>query len=135
MRLVLDSNVLIAAFAARGVCAELLEHGVREHELVTAAFILDETRRNLVEKVRVTVSHADQALRLLRTRSEIVDPDHVESRACTDPDDLPVLGTAVAGRCDAIITGDRDLLDVDPYRDIRIMSPRDFWRFESQELR
>jgi predicted nucleic acid-binding protein len=29
MRLVLDANVLIAAFVARGVCAELLEHCVR----------------------------------------------------------------------------------------------------------
>jgi predicted nucleic acid-binding protein len=34
---------------------------------------------------------------------------------CRDPDDDVVLGTAVAGRCDAIVTGDKDLLDLTGY--------------------
>ena len=52
MRLVLDANVLIAAFVARGVCAELLEYCVREHEPVTSVAILEEVRRNLVAKIK-----------------------------------------------------------------------------------
>ena len=57
-----------AAFVARGVCADLLEHCVREHEPATSAAILDAVRRNLVAKIRVTVSQADQTVKPLCTR-------------------------------------------------------------------
>ena len=131
MRLVLDANVLVAAFVARGVCAELLEYCVREHELVTSVQILEEVRRNLVAKIKVTVAQADQTVKLLRTRLEVVEPVALEAQVCRDADDDVVLGTAIVGRCDAIVTGDKDLLDLGSYRDIRIVSPRGFWSFES----
>ena len=130
MRLVLDANVLVAAFVARGVCAELLEYCVREHELVTSVQILEEVRRNLVAKIKVTVAQADQTVKLLRTRLEVVEPVALEAQVCRDADDDVVLGTAIVGRCDAIVTGDKDLLDLGSYRDIRIVSPRGFWSFE-----
>jgi putative PIN family toxin of toxin-antitoxin system len=132
MRLVLDANVLIAAFVARGVCTELLEHCVRVHEPVTSAFILEEVHRNLLGKIRVTGSQAGQALRLLRTRFEIVEPVTIEEGACRDQEDLPVLGTAVAGRCNVLVTGDKDLLEIETWQGITIVSPRGFWKLESQ---
>jgi putative PIN family toxin of toxin-antitoxin system len=135
VRLVLDTNVLIAAFVARGVCAELLEYCVREHEVVTSEAILEEVRRNLVDKIRVTIAQAEQTVRLLRTRLQVVEPVALESQVSRDPDDDLVLGTALAGRCDAIVTGDRDLLDLDTHRGIAIVSPGGFWSFESQRSR
>jgi len=135
MRLVLDANVLIAAFVARGVSAELLEHCVREYELVASAALLEQVRRNLVTKIRVTAAQADQTVKLLRTRLDVVEPASLGAQVCRDPDDDVVLGTAMAGRYDAIVTGDRDLLDLVSYRDIAIVSPRDFWRFDSRRSR
>jgi putative PIN family toxin of toxin-antitoxin system len=135
MRVVLDANVLIAAFVARGGCAELLEHCVREHELVTSAAILEEVRWNLVGKIKAAASQADQTVRLLRTRFEVVEPVALGARVCRDADDDVVLGTAIAGRCDAIVTGDRDLLELASYRDVAIVSPGGFWGFESRRER
>jgi uncharacterized protein len=135
VRLVLDANVLIAAFVARGVCAELLEYCVREHEPVTSAAILEEVRRNLVDKIKVTTAQANQTVRLLRTRFEEVEPFALESPVSRDPDDDVVLGTAIAGRCDAIVTGDKDLLDLVTHQGIAIVSPRGFWSFDSQRSR
>lgn len=135
MRLVLDANVLIAAFVARGTCAELLEYCVREHEPVTSEAILEEVRRNLVDKIRVTAAQAHQTVQLLRTRLEVVEPAALEHPVCRDPDDDVVLGTAVAGRCEAIVTGDKDLLDLVEHGAIRTVSPRAFWSFESQRSR
>ncbi len=132
MRLVLDANVLVAAFVARGVCAELLEHCVREHQVVTSAAILEEVRRALVDKIKVKVAQADQTVRLLRTRLEVVEPVALESQVSRDPDDDLVLGTALAGRCEAIVTGDKDLLDLVAHGGVAIVSPRAFWSFESQ---
>ena len=132
MRLVLDSNVLIAAFVARGICADLLEHAVRVHDPATSEFILDEVDRKLREKIRVTESQADQAVKLLRARFEIVEPVTIHEKTCRDPDDLPILGTAVAARGDALVTGDKDLLELETFRGIPVVSPRGFWKLESQ---
>jgi putative PIN family toxin of toxin-antitoxin system len=132
MRLVLDTNVLIAAFVARGLSAELLEYCVREHELVTSDAILEEVRRNLVAKIKVTVSQASQTVQLLRTRLEVVEPVALEAQVCRDADDDVVLGTAIAGPCDLIVTGDKDLLELKSFHNIPIVSPRGFWSFEGQ---
>ncbi len=47
-------------------------------------------------------------------------------RACRDPRDDKFLDVAVHGRADAIITGDQDLLILNPFRSIAILSPRDY---------
>ena len=45
---------------------------------------------------------------------------------CRDPDDDVVLGTALAGRADCIVTGDQDLLVLDPFQGIRVRAPAAF---------
>jgi putative PIN family toxin of toxin-antitoxin system len=100
--------------------------------VVASEAILGEVRRNLVDKIKVPVAQADQTVRLLRTRFEVLQPVALESQVSCDPDDDVVLGTAIAGGCDAIVTGDRDLLDLATQRGIAFISPRAFWSFESQ---
>ena len=46
--------------------------------------------------------------------------------ACRDPDDDKFLETATVGSADYLITGDDDLLILDPFQSLRILSPRDF---------
>jgi predicted nucleic acid-binding protein len=71
-------------------------------------------------------------VQLLRTRVEVVEPVALESQISRDPDDDLVLATGLAGRCDAIVTGDKDLLDLVTHRGMAIVSPRGFWSFESR---
>jgi predicted nucleic acid-binding protein len=47
-------------------------------------------------------------------------------RACRDPRDDKFLEVAVHGRADAIVTGDRDLLDLNPFRGIAILTPAEY---------
>jgi predicted nucleic acid-binding protein len=63
----------------------------------------------------------------------LVEPDPLSERVCRDPDDDVVLATALAGGCRCIVTGDRDLLVLGEYQGIVIVSPRDFWNFESSQ--
>ena len=133
MRLVLDTNVLLAAFIARGVCHELLEHCEQEHELVTSAFILGEFQEKLVAKFKVPEPRARAAQHLIRSRSEVVEPVALAESVSRDPDDDWVVATAVAGRCACIVTGDKDLLSLNEYSGIQIVAPRDFWRYEASQ--
>jgi putative PIN family toxin of toxin-antitoxin system len=132
VRVVLDTNVLIAAFIARGTCHDLLEYCIHEHELVASAFILDEIRKALVKKFHFSGQEAAETVALLNTRMTLVAPEPLAAPVCRDPDDDTILGTALAGACGCIVTGDKDLLVLKHYRGIDIISPDRFWRHEAR---
>lgn len=75
---------------------------------------------------------AAAASRLLATRFAMVEPVDLGKRVCRDADDDAVLGTAMAGKCACLITGDRDLLDLKTYRGMPILPPQQFWKFEAE---
>lgn len=131
MRLVLDTNVLIAAFVARGHCHELVEHVVRVHELFTSTHILEELRDKLTGKLRVPAGAADEAVELALSRMRLVEPEPLPEPVCRDADDDLVLATALAARAHALVTGDEDLLTLGEYQRIAIVAPAAFWRLEA----
>jgi uncharacterized protein len=133
VKIVLDTNVLIAAFIARGFCHQLLEHCVRHHDLVTSEFILDEIQEKLIEKFKYTSEIAEELVSLLRSRMEIVLPKVLDTPVCRDADDDNILATAVAGNCECIITGDKDLLVLKQFKGISILNPSDFQAYENTE--
>ena len=53
--------------------------------------------------------------------------DLPDVRVCSDPDDDKFLATAVGGKADYLVTGDAgDLLHIQKYRGVAIVSPREF---------
>ena len=62
MRIVFDTNVLIAAVVATGVCRDLVEYCTEHHDLVTSDFILSELREKLDRKFRLTQDVVDGIL-------------------------------------------------------------------------
>jgi putative PIN family toxin of toxin-antitoxin system len=133
VRIVLDTNVLIAAFIARGFCHQLFEHCVSQHHLVTSEFILGEVREKLVEKFKYTAQVADELITLLRSRMEVVAPASLDAPICRDADDDNVLAAAVTGNCDCIITGDKDLLILKQFQGVDIYNPSAFQVAERNE--
>lgn len=132
MRLFLDTNVLVSAFATRGLSADVLRLALAEHELITAEVVLDELERVLRHKIGAPEPVFSDAVSLLR--SHHVEPDSVPEPdvPVRDPDDARVLASAMAAKAEILVTGDRDLLELqsDVTRP-RILSPRAFW----EELR
>ena len=127
MKIVLDSNVIIAAFAARGLCNALFESCLENHEIILCDLILSEVAKNLKEKIRLPDDIIQQILVLLKSHSRLVIPDKVDVNACRDEKDLMVLGSAVAGKVQCIVTGDKDLLSIGEFQNIKIFDPRAFW--------
>lgn len=127
MRIVFDSNVLIAAFAARGLCESLLETCLSGHEVVLSDEILLEVEKALRRKIRVPETTAKEVVRLLRSHASIAQPLTLDPKECRDFTDLHVLGLAPAANVEAIVTGDEDLKLLRQFRDIPIFSPRQLW--------
>lgn len=131
MRVVLDTNVLIAAYATRGHCYDVLEHSIRNHVVISSEILLAELVAKLTRKLRFSQESADEVIELLRFRIRLVDPLPLDPPARRGPDDDWVIATAVAGECDCIVTGDKDLLVLRQHGTITIIPPSEFWRAES----
>ncbi len=128
MTVVLDTNVLVAALVAKGLCLEVVLRAARLRYLASSEALLDELESTLREKFEVTPA-TRPFLALFREHPRAVDPRPVEPPLCRDPDDDVVLGTALAAGADVIVTGDQDLLVLGAYQGIRIQSPRQFLEF------
>jgi len=124
VRIVLDTNVLLAGFGTHGLCEALVEACLASHEIVCSEHILGELERYLTRKFKVPVRDAREIVRFMREEAVMVTPAAVPRGACPDPDDLAVLGTAVAGAVDLLVTGDAELQALGRYDGIPIVAPR-----------
>lgn len=131
MRILLDTNVLIAAFVSRGTCSELVEHCVRNHSLISSVPLLAELEEKLSGKLGFSRQETRDAINLLRGVMTLVEPVPLDQPVCRDPDDDSVLAAAVTGECNCVVTGDKDLLVLEQFQRIPIVTPADFWRLES----
>lgn len=104
-RIVLDVNVIISEHILTGA------EGVWNRPYFQDRFGLEMPRR---------------ALTTLRNRAEFIGPaDNVRGVAEDEEDDL-VLATAVAGRADYLVTGDKGLLALREFHGVAIITPRTF---------
>lgn len=131
MRVFLDTNVLVSAMATRGICADVLRVVIADHALVVSETVLEELRRVLRRKLGVPPETVEAVEAFLRRHGKVIDrapPLGIEIR---DPCGVAVLEQAVAGQGVVLVTGDRDLLEIEQAVPIRIVSPRGLW----EELR
>jgi len=127
VRVFLDTNVLVSAFATRGLCADVLRHILAEHDLITGEVVIIELRRVLRDRIKVPAPVVAAIEQLLRDQIVVPKPSEPHPLQIRDPGDRWVLASAVAGKADVIVTGDSDLLEVASQSPIPIVDPRGFW--------
>jgi putative PIN family toxin of toxin-antitoxin system len=133
MRVILDSNVFIAAVASRGLCEAVVELCLEQHTLVAGEGILDEVGVKLRTKIKVPSRVVAEYLKFLRQNIELISPEKLDPKTCRDPNDLMVLGLVAPGDVQVIVTGDKDLLVIEVFKGVPIMTPRAFWKFSQSE--
>jgi putative PIN family toxin of toxin-antitoxin system len=128
VRVFLDTNVLVAAFATRGLCADVFRLVLAEHELLVSPALIEEVTRTLAKKIHVPDQVVREIVPFLRAAGLTVEgaPERPPI-AVRDPDDVVILGEALSGGADVLVTGDKDLLVLDQVGALRIVDPRGFW--------
>ena len=58
-KVVLDTNVVVAAFAARGLCQSIFELCLEKHDLIVSDFLLDELNEKLIHKLKLSKRHTE----------------------------------------------------------------------------
>lgn len=128
MRVFFDTNVLASAFATRGFCAEVFDLALERHEVVVGQPVLVELERVLADRFGVDSGRVGRVLRFLRG-FPVVSVPPLDGTAVlpdlTDPDDVPVLASALAARANVLVTGDR-ALQVEA-AGVQALSPRQYW--------
>ena len=127
MKVFLDRNVLVSAFASRGLCAEVLELVLLDHELILGRNVLRELDKALRGKVKLPVVRSAEIIEFLSGEAaRIVDKAKPADVSVDTPDAL-VLGAALTGRAELFVTGDAALLRLAAIGALRVISPRQFW--------
>jgi len=122
-----DTNVLVSAVATRGLCADLFQMILADHELLVGETVLAEFTRILTRKLHLAPNHVSEWVTFLRRQGELIPTGPLLRVKVRDPHDRPILAEAVAGRAHVLVTGDRDLLDLTVAIPLEILSPRAFW--------
>jgi len=127
VRVFLDTNVLVSAFAARGLCSDLFELVLLDHELILSASVLRELSKALQQKVKLPPRDSAAIVAFLTDEAIEIVATSDPASADVDEDDAIVLGYALAGHAHVFITGDAKVLRLGQCAELRIASPRRFW--------
>ncbi len=121
MRLVVDTNLMVRALLSPGPARRFFDLAPLRHTLVFHPEQILELR-DVAARPRLNIApEAVDALadRIARYGNVVESPLDVPG-ACRDPNDDYVLGLALAGSAEEILTEDQDLLELDPWQGIRI---------------
>lgn len=127
MKVFLDTNVLVSAFATRGLSADVLEVVSIEHDLITGSAVLDELRGVLSRKLKLSDARCAEVIDLIVSEALEVVQEARLAECAADEADRRVLGEAVAGGAEVFVTGDAALVDLKRVAGMQIMTPRQFW--------
>lgn len=134
MRITLDTNVLVSAFISKnGVCADVLDlvSTFEEIELVLSQEILSEFAEVMRrEEVKTRFKYDDRDIasfeEAVRDVSEIIKVVSRFKVVAEDPDDDRVVNTAIDGKVQYIVSGDKHLQKLKKVKKVRIVTPRVF---------
>lgn len=130
MRAVLDTNLLISYLLTQGeTLSRIIDHWEQGHFVYVASPAILAELKAVVERPRLqrAMSADPQALiDVIEQDADFVSGELVLTGICRDPKDDIFIACAVEGQADYLVSGDNDLLDLDYYQDVKMISPRLF---------
>jgi putative PIN family toxin of toxin-antitoxin system len=127
MRVFLDANVLVSAFATRGLCADVAREVLLRHRLILSARLLAELRKALRVKIGAPQTFIAEITSMLQQDADIASSTPLSDTHLRDKADIIILSGAVNGAADIFVTGDKELLELGHIGGMPIVSPRHFW--------
>lgn len=132
MRIVLDTNIYIAAVIHDGFSAHVIDILVknREFTIIFSEEILNELEQKLKNKFNWPQIYIDPYLSKIRSIGEVVVIKEKVLVITRDPEDNKILECALSGNADLIVTMDQDLIKLKSFEDIAIIHPKTLsWTF------
>jgi putative PIN family toxin of toxin-antitoxin system len=126
VKVTLDTNIVISALGFGGQPREILQLVLdNKIKAITSSILLAEFEDVITKKFPALSSNFERINKLIRKKFKIVKPKR-SIHIVADEDDNRVLEAAVEGRCSHIVTGDKELLDLGVYKEIKIVTADQF---------
>src|SRR4030042_3717446 len=116
MKLVLDSNIIVAAYAGRGLCNSLFELCLDRYSVIISDFILVEVRRTLHTKLKMPTKNVQIIIDYLKEFCILSVYEKLKENICRDKNDNDIIALALSNNAEYLITGDKDLLVLKKYK-------------------
>jgi predicted nucleic acid-binding protein len=97
------------------------------HQLIISAPLLAETEKTLGGKLKIPPSVVSELIQFLKEDSVLSLPANPSDVSLRDKGDLIILASALGGRADLFVTGDKEVLELRKVGPMEIVSPRGFW--------
>jgi len=119
-----DTNVWLSGLFGGGLCARLLDALITgDCEIIVGEAVIDEFSRIARDKFRMPRDLVESTVAFLGGHTVVPHTD-MAMAACPDPDDVPIIGAALAGDADLFVTGDKALLELGEIEGLPIVTPR-----------
>ena len=128
MKIVLDTNIYISSFFWNGNPRKVFDRIINGvDELFITDDILNEIRNVMSrEKYSINRNELDDYINIIEQFSQKIFHDNILEKISRDKDDDKILKCGLESKADFIITGDKDLLVLKEYKNIRIFNPREY---------
>lgn len=132
LRLVLDTNIIVSASLWRGAPLRLLQLS-SEHDaitLFTSEALLDELRntlgyRKFAKRITSAGSSVEELVTLYKALAETIIPAPIEALVPRDKDDDMMVAAAIGASAHAIVSGDRDLIELEYVAGIAVLRAKE----------
>ena len=135
MRITIDTNVIVSAIFFGGRPRQLLEELFSKNiEAVASPEILVKYQETFNElRSRYPGKPVHFPLTQIAAFFKLVIPSH-NYDVCRDPDDNKFIDCAVEGKCIYIVSGDKDLLSIEQFKNVEIITVSEFFeRYQSEK--
>ena len=129
MRVIIDTNIFVSAFVFKSETAtDVVRFVALKHVMLFSESTFVELKMTLLKPKFTQIMELTTIKNLLKNLMRMGEfiAHKTKITVCRDPKDNKFLELAVAGKANCIVTGDKDLLVLHPFRGINIISPADF---------
>jgi putative PIN family toxin of toxin-antitoxin system len=128
MKIVLDSNIFVSSFYWKGNPRKVFDRVTNGFDEL---YITDEILKEIStvmssEKFNTNRQEMEEYIEIIESYSIKLFPQNKVGKVSRDKDDDKILQCGLEGNVDFIITGDKDLLVLKEYKNIKIMKPKDY---------
>ena len=133
-RVVLDTNVLLSAILFGKSTGEIIKMW---HEGIFDLLFSPETLAELIGKLKYKFGLPQDLVEewqdIFTKKGVHVLPEY-KTEVCRDPEDNKFIDVALKGKAAYLVTGDKDLLVLKKYKELKILNPKEFLKLVKKTL-
>ncbi|MBI5219739.1 MAG: putative toxin-antitoxin system toxin component, PIN family [Bacteroidia bacterium] len=126
MNIVFDTNVLVSAFVFGGLSGKALEYCIENDEIYISQWVISELSDVLRNKFQIEEAEVKNIVTIISAEFNLIAPFTPMPLICRDKDDNNILQLAESSNAHFIITGDKDLLVLEKFKQTGIIKPAGF---------